>query len=374
MCAFDICCLPCILCIRFLTWILPCLFNTRISRQDAFDVQLQCNRCPEGGWYTDYYATRVCTRETFYTLLALRMRRKGIRHVKRYVERLAESMTADGQVPSGFVYSWISNTPTYTNFQTNQLAVDANIFFIIMVWWCHEKYPNAVPQLYLHCQRAMHWLETLIHDRTVYEPIGASWEYTREHDGVLLLTNTLMVQAIRSMELIACVMKDERVQKQYEIEHGHWTSKWQVEIYKTQETLPRILALHWNMVPRNFIQSFNQGIQQPHVPTRTAGPITPNIMLRERLYGRGDLHTKVVWPWIGFFWISLLTSRNYTDEAQGWWTAYIEMHHSNTLYDIYDVTSGLPVRRAFLKAMPAHSLTLAMQLTASQLLTGTPTV
>jgi hypothetical protein len=371
---FDVCCIPCILLFRFATWICPCLFNTRLTTSDPFDVQLQSNRCTEGGWYTDYYATRVCTRESFYTLLALRLRRKGHLYVKRFVERLAGSMTADGQIPSGFTYSWMSHAPVYASFQTRQLTVDANMFFILMVWWCHDKYPDTVRKYYLHCQRAMHWLETFAHNRTVYEPIGASWEYTRQHDGVMLLTNTLMVQTVRSMELIACVMKDDRVQKQYEIEHGHWLDKWQVEIYKTQETLPRILALYWNMVPGNFIQSFNQGIQQPHVPVRTAGPITAAVMMRDRLYGRGDLHTEVVWPWIGFFWASLLASRNHMDAAQGWWTAYIEMHHSNTLYDIYDVTSGHPVRRAFLKAMPAHSLTLAMQMSANQLLTGTPAV
>ena len=368
----DICCLPFIYIYRCIIWLCPCMFHIRYSSYEPFDIQLQNNRCREGGWFSDDYQNFVSTRDTFYVLIGLKMRRKGNPETLKFVQRLSKTLTADGQVASGFQYHWMSSQPIYTDQNSHQMTVDANIMFIIMVWWCHEQYNEEIHKYYLFCQRAMHWLDTFAHNNILHEPMGASWEYTRQHDGKLLLTNVLMTQAIRSMELIACSLKDKRLEQIYRDRHRHWLSKWQNEVYKTQETLPRILAVYWNMVPTIFIRSFNQEINTPHVSLRTPGPIKPASMLRDRIYGRGDLHQTVVWPWIGFFWTALLASRGEKLMARRWWTAYIEMHHSKTLYNIYDKDTGLPIRRAFLKAMPAHSLTIAMQMAANQLLTGMP--
>lgn len=368
----DVCCLPFIYIYRCIIWMCPCMFNIRYSSYEPFDIQLQNNRCREGGWFTDDYKSLVSTRDTFYTLIALRLRNKGGKETFAFVKRLSKTLTADGQVASGFTYHWLSNQPIYVDNNSHQMSVDANIMFIIMVWWSVEHHHEQLHKYYLHCQRAMHWLDTFTHNHILHEPVGASWEYTRKHDGKLLLTNVLMTQAIRSLELIACTMKDKRLEEMYRDRHRHYVSKWQNEVYKTQETLPRILAVYWNMVPKIFMSSFNQEIHTPHVPLRTSGPIKAASMMRDRVYGRGDLHQTVVWPWVGFLWVAILASRGEKVMARRWWTAYIEMHHAKTLYDIYDRDSGLPIRRAFLKAMPAHSLTIAMQMAANQLLTGLP--
>lgn len=333
-------------------------------------MQLQLNRNSKGGYFTNYYATTTSTRDTFYTFLALQMRHKSTKPVIQFVERLAKHMTRHGQVPATFSTSWYGETPTY---ERNHIAVlDANMFFIILVWHCYDHFSSRVEHLYLHCQRAFQWIQTHVFNSVVFEPIGATWEYTRKHEGQLLLTNVIMIQTIRSMELLACVMRDERQQKIFKEKHDIALAKWVPEIYKTQETLPRILAIHWNIVPKDFVVSFNQELQCPHVPLRTAGPVIDQTTWRAWVLGRSDMHTEIIWPWVGLFWICVLVRHGKRDIAQRWWTSYMQYHQLSTLHDMYSKKDTQPVRRAFLKAMPAHSLTLSMHLAAHQLLHGTP--
>lgn len=363
-------CTPCIFLFRCIVAISPCCFKHRVKTTEPFDIQLQLNKKRDGGYFTNYYRTRITTRDTFYTLFALRLRRKGQENMIKYVERLAKYMTASGQVPAGFFTSWLDEYPFYM-FE-NVPIVDANLFFLIMVWWCYEHHEKRVKKLFLHCQRAWHWIDTYISLTTMHEPIGASWEFTRKHGGYTLLTNVLLIQAMRSMEMIYCVNKDQINQQLLVKKHDTFIAKWTPEIYKTQETLPRILAIYWNMVPRNFIDSFNQELQCTYVPLRTAGPVKDAITSEAWIYGQSDLHTAVIWPWIGFLWICVLAERHKQNLAQSWWTSYMEYHHARTLYSIYSKETGLPLRRAFVKAMPAHSVTLAMHMAAHQCIHGTP--
>ena len=367
---FDTICVPFVYGFRCMVYCLPCCFRQRFVSLHPFDTQLQQNKCKLGGWYSDYYRNRINTRDTFYTLLGLRFRHKDAEDVALYVQRLCQHMNAEGQVPIEFVYSWGQWSPKFATYgKTN---VDANLYFIIMAWWCNETHPNVIRKYYLYIQRAYEWLNTFVCDNTFYEPIGASWEWTRHHRGCLTLTNVLMTQAIRSMELIACLIGDTRQQALFRDKHDSFKAKRVADIYKTQETLPRILAIHWNMVPDDFLQSFEQEMQTNYVPLRTDGPIPYESTARARIYGQSDLHSTVVWPFVGFLWISILAKRHKMDIARSWWASYIEMHHAHTIYDIYSGNTGIPIRRAFLKAMPAHSATLSLQMAAKQALQGVP--
>ena len=363
-------CTPFIFLFRCCVAISPCCFKHRVKLTEPFDVQLQLNRRRSGGYFTNYYRTRITTRDTFYTLLGLKLRNKFKEDTIKYVERLAKHMTASGQVPAGFYTSWLDEHPFYVT--NNVPIVDSNLFFLMMTWWCCEHYENRVKKLFLHCQRAWNWIDTYISNQTMHEPIGASWEFTRKHEGYTLLTNILLIQAIRSMEMMFCINKDQYNHQLFVKKHKAFITKWVPEIYKTQETLPRILAVYWNMVPAEFIDSFNQELQCSYIPLRTAGPIQDKTTFDAWVYGQSDLHTTVVWPWIGFLWICVLSTRNKRNIAQSWWTSYMEHHHARTLYSVYSKETGLPIRRAFLKAMPAHSVTLSMHLAAHQYIHGTP--
>lgn len=370
MSCFNTLCMPFIFLSRCIVSCTPCCFKTHAHFKEPFDIQLQLNRNRKGGYYTDYYATRTSTRDCFYTFLALAMRRKSTKPTIQFVERLAEYMTTSGQVPCMFVSRWYTQAPEYH--QNDIKVIDANMFFIIMVWQCYDEYPDRVEKLYLSCQRAFEWLQTYTCNSAIFEPMGASWEYTRKHKGHMLLSNVIMIQTIRCMELLACVLRDERQQRQFKEKHDKALTKWVPEIYKSQETLPRILAVHWNMVPREFIVSFNQELQCSYVPLRTAGPVKDVATWNAWVYGRDDLHTEIIWPWIGLLWICVLVQHSKRKIAQRWWTAYMEYHQLPTLHDIYSKETHLPIRRAFLKGMPAHSLTLSMHMAAHQLLHGTP--
>lgn len=370
MSCFNAFCMPFVFIVRCIVSWSPCCFKTHVNIKEPFDVQLQLNRNRKGGYYTNYYATYTSTRDTFYTFLALQMRRKPTKCAIQFVERLAEQMTTSGQLPYRFANTWYGEMPEYQ--QNNIKVIDANMFFIMMAWQCYDQYPERVEKLYLYCQRAFEWLQTYVCNSAIYEPIGASWEYTRKHKGQVVLTNILMIQTIRCMELLACVLRDERQQRRFKEKHDQALTKWVPEIYKSQETLPRILAVHWNMVPREFVISFNQELHGPYVPLRTAGPIKDVTTWNAWVYGRDDLHTEIIWPWIGLLWICVLVQHNKRKIAQRWWTSYMEYHQLPTLHDIYSKETHLPIRRAFLKAMPAHSLTLSMHMAAHQLLHGTP--
>ena len=241
-----------------------------------------------------------------------------------------------------------------------------------MVWWLFEKHPALVNRLFLHCQRAWRWLQHYIKHDTLEEPLEASWETTREHDGVLLITNVFLCQATRHMELISIMQSDKKNETQFKNMHDKLLTKWVPEIYKTQETLPRILAILWNIVPENFLMSFQEQLIQPWVPLRTHGPTSVKTTLRSRVYGYSDQHTHIVWPWIGFLWICILVKRHKKGLAHGWWNSYMTFHAEKTLYDMYSPEFGTPVRRAFLKANASHSQTLALHIAAKNALEETP--
>ena len=61
-------------------------------------------------------------------------------------------------------------------------------------------------------------------------------------------------------------------------------------------------------------------------------------------------------------WILVLKSKGFNEIANSWWISYIEFHRPETIFDMYSVETKLPLRRAFLKAQPCHTLSLAMQI------------
>jgi hypothetical protein len=361
--AIYCCCVPFIYLFRCIVYYCTGCFRHQPFLKEPFSGQLQRNRL-DGGWYTDYYQTFVCTRDVFYVLLAKRFyNTHDKREISKFVTRLCQDITADGQVPWGYTINWYSALkPVYTH--NNITVADANAQFLIMLWWMVEEKRKEAEKYYIYALRAWHWIENHIKDDTFHEPIGASWENTRAHDGFLLLTNVFVIKCIRCMELISMTRKDKRQLQLCIAKHNKFKSKWVAEIYKTQETLPRILAVHWNIVPTSFIESFNQTLQFERVPLRTSGPIIDITTTESSIYGYSDKHTTVVWPWVGFLWIATCVEKKKEDIARGWWTSYLEFHHAKTLYDMYESTTNKPVRRAFIKASPCHSVTLAMYLAA----------
>jgi hypothetical protein len=139
------------------------------------------------------------------------------------------------------------------------------------------------------------------------------------------------------------------------------------EIYKTQETLPRILAVRWNMVQDNFIQSFNAQISNIYVPLVLDGPLVPKSTWVSHIKGADDQFISIIWPWVGFLWILTLAQKSKSDAVRAWRTAYMGYGHSETLYDMYSPNTFKPVRRAFLKANAMHALTIALQQVADEL-------
>jgi len=371
-CFECICTLP-IFFLRFFVWMTPCCFKHKHRHKHAVDVQLQLTLSKLGGWYSSYYRDSIHTRDTFYVLLGLRLRRKGQKELEKFLQRLADNMSNEGQVPARFTYSWWRGEQThYTSLIKQVPIIDSNIFFLVMVWWLHEKNPRMIKGLYLHCQRAYNWLETYLYDDIIHEPNDASWETTLKHKGYTLLTNILAIQAIRSMELIAMVQKDTLLQEACVERHGKFVTKWQPELYRTQEVLPRILAIHWSIITGNFLLSFNQELQSTWVPLRTSGPVVDEVTSYAWKRGRSDMHTTVVWPFVGFLWIAILTKRMKTGLAKKWWDSYIDFHHPQTLYDMYSKETGMPIHRAFLTAVPTHSVTISMYMAASQAISGLP--
>lgn len=362
---------------RALVRMCTCCFRHKDKFSTSFPMQFEMNKGLYGGWYSSQRRQKVITRETFYVFLAQEfcgtLQKNGTEQLVKFVNRLTRHMTTQGQVPWAFEITWLyGEKPVYRSRIRRSNVVDANAQYIIMVWWLYDKHPALVNKLFLHCQRAWRWLQHYIRHDTLEEPLEASWETTRQHDGVLLLTNIYLCQAARHMELISMMQSDKKNQSQFKHMHDKLLTKWVPEIYKTQETLPRILAILWNIVPENFLMSFQEQLKQPWVPLRTCGPMSVKTTLHSRVYGFSDQHTHVVWPWIGFLWICILVKRHKRGLAQGWWNAYMTFHTENTLYDMYSAEFGRPVRRAFLKANASHSQTLALHIAAKNTLEQTP--
>jgi len=56
----------------------------------------------KGGWWQNYHQQRVSTRDNFYIFLTLRFTKGGQQELEKFVQRLARSMSNDGQVPYEF--------------------------------------------------------------------------------------------------------------------------------------------------------------------------------------------------------------------------------------------------------------------------------
>jgi len=289
----------------------------------------------------------------------------------KFIQRLNASMTQKGHIPWGFYTHWFHGEfPIFDNNDVN--VVDANALFIIMICRYYTfinrdviAHPHKnMHTLWLGAQRAWEWLNNYIDQDVFIEPVGASWAYSSLHNGDVLLTNVYITQAARSMEMLAIYNRDTFQQNKYRKIHQSFMARIVPEIYKTQETLPRILAVYWNMVQNTFIISFNAQITDVFVPTRLTGPINIRSTWSAKVKGKADQFTSVIWPWIGLFWIVVLAKKNKKNEVRAWWISYMEYHNPHTLYDMYSPKTYKPLRRAFLKAAPMHALTLAMQIAA----------
>jgi len=352
-------CLPFVLWYRCMVWLCPECFKQRGQHIDDFELCLQDLQAHSGGWFRDNRFLHISVRDTFYIYLVQKMQstfdKKGL---GTFVHKLSRSMANNGHVPWCFRHQWLGDDiPMYKH--DNVSVIDANMQFIMMVCWLYEQDFNSASPLYLYCQRAWQWLDINISNDTLHEDVGASWETSRQHNGTLLLSNVLMVQTLRSMELIHMYEKNKRQQNDFVKLHERAISTWVPEIYKTQETLPRILAVYFNIVPSSFIKSFNQEIQSVWIPCRVVGPIRNVPTSKAWLRGYADQHDTIIWPWIGFLWILVLKHRLQHDTASSWWTSYMEFHAPRNLYDMYDQNTGSPVTRAFLKGRECHALTIA---------------
>lgn len=361
-------CPPLILGYRCIVWLFVKCFAQK--KTVIYDFQLCLNELEhDGGWFRDNRYLQVSVRDTFYIYTVQKMKKKlNVQKLIRFVNKLANNMSNDGHVPWCFQKHWLGDEIPLYKYE-NVSVIDANMQFIIMVHWLYELDEQVTKTLYLYCQRAWQWLDINRANDTLHEAVCASWETSRHHKGVLLLSNVIMIHAIRCMELVHMYEKNERKLKQFQKLHERAISTWTPEIYKTQETLPRILAVYYNIVPRSFIKSFNQEIQSVWIPCRVDGPIKNIATTTAWLHGYTDQHDTVIWPWIGFMWILILSDRGLHDIATSWWTSYMEFHVPDNLYDIYDQETGKPIRRAFLKGHGSHALTIATWLAAQEKIT-----
>jgi len=354
--------IPFILCARVIVHFFPCLYKHKKYFKSTLEGQLNTCKSRKGGYWSGAQRKRICTRENFYVFLG----ETGKTHnkdMKTFVNRLSENMNRKGQVPYSWEpHWWAGEEPQYRSKIKEVSVIDSNMFFIILIWELHERQEN-ITELYLPAQRAFKWLEKYIAEDTIYEPVDSSWETTIRHNGHLLLTNIIMTKAIRAMELIAVVRRDDRIRKKCIKMYTKFIEKWQPELYRTQECLPRILGVCWNIVPSTFLMSFNQEIQKKDytwIPLRVKGPVEINKTYSSRIKGISDLHTEIIWPFVGFLWIVICSKKLKRDVAFHWWQSYMDFHAPRTLHNIYDPISGKPVRRAFLKAEGTHAATISM--------------
>lgn len=359
-------CAPAVLLYRCIVAVCSQCFKQRDAKVYDFHKTLSGLKHESGGWHRDKRYDSVPVRDSFYIFLMQKMDNDiDEKHLTAFLDKMTRAMTNDGQVPFGFEQNWFSDeTPVYT--YDNAHVVDANMFFIIMTWWLQDLNPDKAHTLYLYCLRAWQWLDIHVANDALHESVGASWEHSRQHNGTLLLSNVQYIHTIRCMELLHIVERDERKAKRFKQQHERAMSTWVPEIYKTQETLPRILAVYFNIVPKTFIKSFNQEIQSAWIPCRVTGPVAVQPTYRAWVYGYADKHDTLVWPWVGFLWMLVLYERREHDLCKAWWTSYMDFHEPDNLYDVYNPKTGLPVRRAFLKGHAQHALTIAAWTAAKQ--------
>ena len=353
---------------RCMVWGCYCCFSHRAKYYSTLKDQLESRRAYQGGWYENVQRSFISTRDTFFILMAKRARKDQDtkKLEKLFLERLRLSLTKFGHVPWGFETHWFNNdTPVY--YKDGVPVVDANAQFIIMAYQYCQADSIINEALWLASQRAWEWLTSYIDNSVFIEPVGASWAYSLEHDGHVLLTNVYVCQAARSMELLAYLNQDNTRARHFQKIHEKFTSHIVPDIYKTQETLPRILAVRWNIVRTNFIKSFNAQISNVYIPLVLDGPLVPKSTWISHIRGTEDQFTSIIWPWVGFLWIMTLVEKNQIDAVRAWRTAYMGYGNSETLYDMYSPRTFKPVRRAFLQANAMHALTIALQQVADEL-------
>jgi len=343
---------------RCVFWSCNCLCKNRTRSHINIENQLKELSHASGGWWRDKNRQTIDTRDTFYIFLFQKIHNKiDTTKLRTFVNTLSLCMTNDGKVPSAFEYSWTNyRIPIYQH--NNKNVIDANMFFIILVWWLRECDESTLKHYYLHAQRAWAWLDISFINETVHESIGASWNTAQKHKGTVLLTNVLNIRCVRCMELISMAQRDEPRMKKFGKIYDRCVSTWVPEIYKTQEMLPKILAIFWNIVPSNFLQSFNQSILTPFVPCRTEGPISQQTTMDSNFYGIADQYDTVVWPWITMLWINILFYRKRKKQLKQWLDKTVDFVYLNTVFDMYDKHTLKPFGRAFLKSQPEHALSL----------------
>lgn len=351
--------------LRFIVWATPCLFKHQTHFKSTLEGQLLTSRSRRGGWWSGANRVSIDVRDSFFVFLGLLHRQMGAQELRQFVYRLSEDMNRKGQVPARYTpHWWKGEMPHYNSEIKEQAVVDSNMYFIILIWLLNEIDSGSTEELYISAQRAFKWLIKHVAEDTFYEPIDSSWETTRKHNGHLLLTNVIMTKTIHCMELIALVNKDTRTKDKCLNMHKKFMQKWQAELYRTQEVLPRILGVYWNIVPPQFLMSFNQELNTIFIPLRTEGPIKISKTFRSWVRGRDDMHTDIIWPFVGFLWIMTLGKQMKREAATHWWTNYLEFQSPRTLHNIYCPDTGKPIRRAFLRAEAMHAPTLSLCLAA----------
>lgn len=345
-----------------------CIYKPKTHFKAGLIDQMQSCHSRRGGYWTGSYRRTIDTRECFYTFLGSIDREADKEELQKFVSRLAQDMNTKGQVPARYDAHWFGREiPRYRSKISEEPIVDSNMFFIILLWAMYDRYQLSIGKYYIAAQRAYQFLDKYVAEDTFYEPTGASWETTREHTNNLLLTNVIMTKTIRCMELIAMVQKDHRLKTLCIERYAKFVKKIQPELYRTQEVLPRVLAIHWNIMPTNFLPSFNQEIEtNTWIPLRTKGPVEMPRTTRSIIFGRSDMHAEIIWPFVGFLWIVILEEKCKHHLAKKWWVSYMDFHAPRTLHDMYEPLKGKPIRRAFLTSEACHVSTISLYLAAKR--------
>ena len=208
---FEYISIPFILCARAIVHFFPCTCKHKKYYKSTLEGQFSSCLARRGGYWSGERRRYICTRENFYIFIGY-TGKTHVQEMKKFVFRLTENMNRKGQVPCRWEPHWWSGEePRYRSLIKEVSVIDSNMFFLILIWELHHEHQVNISDLYLPAQRAFKWLEKHIANDTIYEPIDASWETTRKHCGHLLLTNIIMIKAIRAMELIALHNRDDRL-------------------------------------------------------------------------------------------------------------------------------------------------------------------
>jgi hypothetical protein len=346
---------PVVLLARGMYQIIPKL--DLFKHNKPFDQQLVSNKI-DGGYFTGSNHKKISTRENFYTFLGLRAGGENVS--VEYIILLSNHMSASNQIPAYFTENiWGDKCPYYK--VNGYEIVDSNAIFLILLEWLSESHSQTAKAIFLIAQRAMQYLENFIKDDVFFEPDFSSWENTRlptKNSG--LTTSVLVCRAFRSLEMLAMKNGNHSIQKKCVEKHTRFLKKLRVKLYQTQETIPRMLAVFFNMMPSNFWRSFDQEFKLDLIPLIIHGPIDFPCTWESWLYGIGDQHTTILYPWIAYFWIGILGRKGKVEMAKEYFNELQDLHLEPTFYSIYDPETYQPVRRAFLSAEPTHSITLAM--------------